>query len=104
MVNILIDYEEEAIDDMRILIPIINDMADYKKCILLDGCSYDIWNMVKLNKSIDEIVSEIIKQYDIQNKIEVRQDVIDFLTHLQEEGIIGGSFDELENGGAIGGQ
>ena len=88
-VRILGNYEEEHIDaDSWVLIPLVKGVADYQRTVFLDGCAYDIWKMIKGEKTEQEIVSAIIDLYQVDDENAVREDIEGFLQQLVEVGIV----------------
>ena len=88
-VKTIIEYEEELIgDETLIIIPLRNGVADYKKCVLMEGTSYYIWNLIKNRLTEAEIAKEMEKKYHIDDGVNVKKDVIEFLNQLQETGLI----------------
>jgi len=53
----------------------------------LDKLSARIWNMIAENKDKKEIISRIIGEYDVDEKV-AQADVSDFLSNLEKESLL----------------
>lgn len=53
----------------------------------LDEIGTHIWNLIKEKKNAEEIIAVITEEYDVEAE-QFKQDLDDFVTELQESGLI----------------
>ena len=76
------------IRDKRIIVPIEDGVADFSDAMFsLNSTGDRIWECIEEKKSVDEICSTLIREYDAPAE-QIEQGVRSLLTTLIEKGII----------------
>ncbi len=65
-------------------------MVDFEqgKYFMIKGVGNDIWDMLKDDITVEEIISKLLEEYDVTEEI-CEQETLKFLNSLEEIGIIG---------------
>lgn len=77
----------EHMGEECILLPKIDGVLEFKKCIYLEGAGSEIWILAQKYSDTEEIVKEISKKYKV-DEVTVRDDVKDIFNTLLEVGIV----------------
>lgn len=50
--------QRELINEVMIILPTLDSMGDQvdEKVVFLEDCSYDIWNLIRNPKSLNEVI------------------------------------------------
>lgn len=75
------------IADEYILVPIGEMAATFNGLITVNEIGALIFNLLLNNKSVDEIVTKILSEYDVDEQT-AREDVNEFIGYLKEKHII----------------
>ena len=70
-----------------IIVPIASGIGDLNSIYTLNEVGTSIWQLIDGQRSVDEIVENIESEFEV-SKEEASQDVFDFLTALETEGLI----------------
>jgi len=70
-----------------ILVPVGKTVLENNGLFILNEVSSDIWDLLNLNKSLDEIVAVLVESYDAPEEV-IRRDTVEFLETLGKQGII----------------
>ncbi|MCR5705385.1 MAG: PqqD family protein [Acholeplasmatales bacterium] len=68
------------------IIPTTNSNVVMNKIFNINEVGADIFTCLEKGKSIDETVSSLLKEYDV-NEDTLREDVLDFVEELRKRGI-----------------
>lgn len=80
------NYILKHIGSDYMIIPTTKDNVSVEKIFNTNEVGGEIYNYLKLNKSVDEIVSLLLKEYDT-TKEELEKDVKEFIGELKKRGI-----------------
>ena len=83
--NIKQGYIVREIAGEYIAVPI--DSSCGKSIVVLNPVSYLLWQELQSEKTFDELLDSILKNYDI-SKEEAEKDLKDFLLQLDENGLV----------------
>lgn len=81
------NYLLTDVEDGIILMPLSSEKIKEERFFSTDGIGAITLNMLKDNKSVDEIIDSIVSEFDVAMEI-VRSDMYEFLSDLEKEGII----------------
>ena len=70
-----------------IIVPIKGRVGDLDSIYTLNEVGTLIWQLIDGQKSIDQIVQAVRQAYDVESE-EVTKDAVDFLSSLEEAGLI----------------
>ncbi len=76
------------IDDVFLILP-SSDMGIEKevKYFTLNSMAYEIWLKIDGSRTIEQIVSELLEEYDVEKK-ELISDLEEFLLYMEKKGLI----------------
>ena len=76
--------EEKAGD-----VTLINDLNS-NKLILLEGTAYEIWELLRMQSTIDVdcVCNMLVKKYNDVPESMIRNDILDFINSLKELGYV----------------
>jgi len=74
-----------AVADEAILVPIRRDVADLDSIYALEGVGPRIWELVDGRRTVGDIVSSIVAEYDVDPAI-AEADVLEFVLEIQSLG------------------
>ena len=67
--------------DEYVLVPITNNIADMNSVYTLNETGAFIWEQIDGRRSIEEIITALINEYDVDNK-SAESDVISFIENM----------------------
>lgn len=77
----------EFMGDECILLPKIDGVLEFKKCIYLEGIGGEIWMHAQKYSDTEEIVKEVSKSYKV-DEITVRDDIKNIFNTFVQAGIV----------------
>ena len=80
-------FVEQSVAGELILVPLVDSVAQMNEVVTLNELGTFIYNLLKENRSFSEILSEIVKEYDV-SEIDARKDLNNFLSSALEKKII----------------
>ena len=83
------DFVTRDIAGETIIVPIRDHVGDLESIYSLNEVGTLIWQLIDGHKTVNQIVEEIYRSYDVAPK-QARKDAIDFLNSLEEAGLIYG--------------
>ena len=81
------DFIVTDVADRHILVPVGKAAVNFNAVISLNEMGRDIWNMLENDISADEILKNILAEYDVSEE-QARADIDSFLDKLRENGCI----------------
>ncbi len=80
-------FELKEIADNYVVIPTRSNVVDFNSMIMLNEVSAFLWLQLLEDKTEDELVRELLKEYDV-DKDTARKDVKIFVNELAAAGVI----------------
>ena len=77
----------KKIDNNYMIIPLNNNNVDMTNIYTINEIGYLIYNMLKDNKSIDDIKNQIKEEYDILDDDIIINDIKEFILELKKRNI-----------------
>ena len=77
----------KKIDNNYMIIPLNNTNVDMTNIYIINEIGYLIYNMLKDNKSIDDIKNQIKEEYDILDDNIIINDIKEFILELKKRNI-----------------
>ena len=77
----------KKIDNNYMIIPLNNNNVDMTNIYIINEIGYLIYNMLKDNKSIDDIKNQIKEEYDILDDDIIINDIKEFILELKKRNI-----------------
>ncbi len=81
------DFIITDVADSHILVPVGKAAVNFNSIISLNEMGQTIWNMLEKETSVEELVSNILAEYDVSEQ-QARADLDSFLAKLRESGAI----------------
>lgn len=72
-----------------IVVPIGSDMIDFNGMITLNETGAFLWDTLKEDKSIEDLVSSLLAEYEVSSE-DAKNDAVEFVDKLKKAGIIVG--------------
>ena len=70
-----------------VLVPIANNIADMNSVYTLNETGAFIWELIDGKRDVEDIISELIKEYDIDES-SAREDILSFIEKVKKYLII----------------
>lgn len=87
------DFVLREIAGEYVIVPTGKTVLEFNGLITVNEAGVLIWKLLQKGVSFDEIVEEILREYDVEESV-VREDVLDFLDQLEKGGILVTDCDE----------
>lgn len=87
------DFVLREIAGEYVIVPTGKTVLEFNGLITVNEVGVLIWKLLQKGVSFDEIVEEILREYDVEESV-VREDVLDFLDQLEKGGILVTDCDE----------
>ena len=81
------EFATRSILGETIIVPIKGGVGDLNSIYVLNELGAQIWNLIDGQNSINRMIEDICKAYDVGPK-EAEKDTIEFLTSLEASGLI----------------
>lgn len=81
------DFATRSILGETIIVPIMGGMGDLSSIYVLNELGTQIWNLIDGKSSINRLIEEICKAYDVGPE-QAEKDTIEFLNSLEGAGLI----------------
>jgi hypothetical protein len=80
-------FVEQSVGGETILVPLVDSVAQMNEVITLNELGTFIYNLLKESKTFEEILSDVLTEYDVSNE-RAKQDLNNFLKSALEKEII----------------
>jgi predicted nucleotidyltransferase len=80
-------FVEQSVGGETILVPLVDSVAQMNEVITLNELGTFIYNLLKEPKTFEEILSDVLTEYDVSNE-RAKQDLNNFLKSALEKEII----------------
>jgi uncharacterized protein with ATP-grasp and redox domains len=70
-----------------VIVPIGENLIDFSAMITTNETGAFIWNLLKEERSINDLLSELLKEYDVDEET-ARADILEFLKTLKENKVL----------------
>ena len=74
--------------DQMVAVPIGDDLGEFNGFIKMNDVGADIFDLLKEDTTVDEMVEALKVKYTDATEEEVRENVVDFTDKLKESGIL----------------
>ena len=81
------EYAVREIAGETILVPIRSSVVDLESVFILNGTASVVWNLLDVAPTIDAFVEAVALAFEVTAS-EAREDVLEFLTSLEEAKVI----------------